>query len=148
MIADTSVVFADVDAEDPDHEQCATLLNRYRGTPVLVAAALVEVCQLILSRAGGPALEAAFLRAAHTDYRIEHPTAGDLGRAAELVEQYQDQDGGEGIGYVDAITVAIAERLGETTIATLDEHFTIIRPNHVPHFEVVPGRVRKGRRRR
>jgi hypothetical protein len=35
--------------------------------------------------------------------------------------------------------VAIAERLGASKIATLDRrHFTVVRPAHVPSFELLP----------
>jgi hypothetical protein len=35
--------------------------------------------------------------------------------------------------------IAIAERLGATTIATLDvRHFTVVRPRHVDAFQLVP----------
>jgi predicted nucleic acid-binding protein len=35
--------------------------------------------------------------------------------------------------------VALAERLGVHSIATLDRrHFTIVRPKHVPGFELLP----------
>jgi uncharacterized protein len=62
-----------------------------------------------------------------------HPS--DWLRIAELVEQYADLP----LGTVDASVVAAAERLGATTIATLDRrHFSVIRPRHVESFELVP----------
>ena len=54
---------------------------------------------------------------------------------AELVETYVDMP----LGGADASVVAIAERLGETTIATLDRrHFGVVRPAHATAFELVP----------
>ena len=59
----------------------------------------------------------------------------DYGRAADLVEQYADFP----LGTVDALIVAIAERLNVTTTFTLDRrHFSVIRPRHVEAFTVVP----------
>lgn len=59
----------------------------------------------------------------------------DLVRIAELIETYADLR----LGTVDASVLATAERLGTTTIATLDRrHFTILRPRHVDAFELVP----------
>ena len=47
---------------------------------------------------------------------------------AELVETYADLP----LGAIDASVVALAERLGLTTVATLDRrHFTVVRPKHV-----------------
>ena len=55
-------------------------------------------------------------------------------RIAELVAIYHDLP----LGTVDASVVALAERLGISTIATLDRrHFTIVRPKHVPSFELL-----------
>jgi uncharacterized protein len=40
---------------------------------------------------------------------------------------------------VDASVITIAERLGVTTIATLNHRdFTVVRPRHVDAFELVP----------
>lgn len=72
---------------------------------------------------------------AQDQYRIEAPTAVDLRRAADLIEQYADLS----LGGTDALVVAIAERLSLTKLATLDRrHFTIVRPSHVDAFALVP----------
>ena len=56
-------------------------------------------------------------------------------RIAQLVEQYRDLP----LGTVDASVVAAAERLGVSTIATLDRrHFSVVRPKHVESFELLP----------
>jgi predicted nucleic acid-binding protein len=66
---------------------------------------------------------------------VEPAVAGDWLRIAELVGRYRDLP----LGTVDASVVALAERLGIRSIATLDRrHFTIVRPKHVPHFELLP----------
>ena len=62
-----------------------------------------------------------------------HPS--DWLRIAQLVEQYRDLP----LGTVDASIVAAAERLGVSTIATLDRHhFSAVRPRHVEAFELLP----------
>ena len=59
----------------------------------------------------------------------------DYTRVRELVAQYADLP----LGLVDASIVAIAERLGETTIATLDQrHFSVVKPMHCEAFTLVP----------
>jgi uncharacterized protein len=61
--------------------------------------------------------------------------AGDWVRIAELVSEYRDLP----LGTVDASVVAAAERLGITSLATLDRrHFGVVRPNHAPGFELLP----------
>ena len=54
---------------------------------------------------------------------------------AELTERYADL----GLGGTDASLVALAERLGLTTLATFDRrHFTVVRPAHTPGFTLLP----------
>jgi len=69
---------------------------------------LAEASYLV-RKALGAAAEAALLRsAAGGEFRLESPTAADLERMAELVEQYADLP----LGTVDGSVVATAERLG------------------------------------
>ncbi len=79
---------------------------------------------------------AALLRAAaRGEFRLELPTAADLERMAELVEQYADIP----LGTVDAAVVATAERLGQAAVATLDRrHFSVVRPKHAEAFTLLP----------
>ena len=68
-----------------------------------------------------------------------------LSRKLPLVAIYRDLP----LGAVDAMVVATAERLSATTVATIDRrHFSIVRPSHVPHFELLPDvhwdRVKRG----
>jgi hypothetical protein len=56
-------------------------------------------------------------------------------RVRVLLRTYADV----GLEFVDAAVVAVAERLEEDTIATLDsKHFSVVRPLHVPAFTLVP----------
>ncbi|MGH8908180.1 MAG: hypothetical protein ACRD0K_17140 [Egibacteraceae bacterium] len=73
----------------------------------------------------GPSVEAAFLRSLGLpDVRLEALVAADLARIAELVERYADLR----LGATDASVIASAERLGITTLATIDRwHFTVVR---------------------
>ena len=62
-------------------------------------------------------------------------TSADLDRVADLVGTYVDLP----LGGTDASVMAIAERLGQTRVATLDRrHFTVVRPIHCPAFELTP----------
>ena len=56
-------------------------------------------------------------------------------RIEELTEQYLDLP----LGVVDASVIALAERHGVDTIATLDHrHFGTVKPVHVDGFTLVP----------
>ena len=82
------------------------------------------------------AAEARFLRLVTSPaFVIVDLTAADYQRIIELVEGYADM----GLGTVDASIVAVAERLGITTVATLNRRdLAVVRPNHVDAFELVP----------
>lgn len=134
MIVDTGILYALADGTDRFHRAAMELLGgrEPRNVPEPVA---VEADWLILEHLG-VAVEAVFLRSlTEGSLAVECPTVEDRARAAELVGRYRDLR----IGYVDAVTVAIAERLGETRIATVDRRrFTAIRPRHAAAFEIVP----------
>ena len=94
-----------------------------------------ETAYLIGTRLG-PRAEVGFLWAlAAGELIVTHVAAGDWLRIAELVARYRDLP----LGTVDAAVVAIAERLGVTTVITLDEKdFRVVRPSHVEAFTLVP----------
>lgn len=66
---------------------------------------------------------------------VEPIGAAEWPRVAELVETYVDLP----LGLVDASVVAIAERLGQTRVASLDHrHLGVVRPRHCERLELVP----------
>ena len=68
-------------------------------------------------------------------YTIRRRPRRDLERCRELQDRYRDLR----LGVVDASLIALAERLDEVKIATLDErHFRVVRPRHVPAFDLWP----------
>lgn len=134
IVADTSVVFGALDAHDPNHSACASALST--GIPVVVPApVLVEVDWLAHSR-GRPKAITVLLRSVRDgSVLVANLDAEDYARVVELVEQYDDLP----LGMVDASVVAVAERLEQDTIATLDRrHFSVVRPSHVPAFVLLP----------
>jgi predicted nucleic acid-binding protein len=67
--------------------------------------------------------------------QVESPTAEDLVRVHEILEQYADSQ----LDFTDAAIVAIAERLAITRVYTLDRRdFSIVRPIHCDYFELLP----------
>lgn len=134
LIVDTGVLLAAADVNDPDHEACAALLLDEPGDLVTTALVVAEAAYLI-GRQLGPSAEAVFFESvAEASIVIDQLTADDLRRVATLVT-YVDLP----LGGTDASVVALAERHRVTTIATLDRrHFTVVRPRHVPAFEIVP----------
>lgn len=134
ILVDTGPLVALANADDANHSLCVTFFAT-APRPLLVASSVLpEVCHFVARNLGASA-EAALLRAFPSELKLEQVTAADLRRSAELVEQYGDLP----LGMVDASLVAIAERLGLRTIATLDRrHFPVVRPRHIAAFELVP----------
>jgi predicted nucleic acid-binding protein len=135
LICDTGPLLAALDRDDPDHELCASLLAGSREdlvVPGLVLAELDYWCRKI-------GLEGAWLTFLEDveagAWRLAWPTPADIRRARELEQKYASL----GLGVVDASIIALAERLNEPKIATLDRrYFTVIRPVHVPALQLLP----------
>jgi len=59
----------------------------------------------------------------------------DYDRCLELIKTYDNL----GLGFVDSSIIAVAERLGQSTLATLNHRdFTVVRPTHRDAFDLVP----------
>lgn len=110
-------------------------LESHPGPLVVPVLVVTEVAYLLARRLGVEA-EVRFLGDFAAGNLIsESVDGGDWLRIAELVGRYRDLP----LGTVDASVVAAAERLQLTQIATLDRrHFTVVRPAHVPAFELLP----------
>lgn len=112
------------------------MLREHPGRLVVPTLVVSEAAYLIASRVGTSA-EARFLGdLAAGDFHVEPVHPADRERVAELVVRHRDLR----LGTTDASVVAAAERLGVTTVATLDRrHFGAVRPRHVDVFTLVPG---------
>ena len=135
LVVDTGVLLAAADRNDPDHERCAQVLQD-AGGPLATSGFVVAETAYLIQRQLGPAAESDFFRSlAAGQIRIEALSPTDLERVADLVAQYVDLP----LGGTDASVIAIAERLGQTQIATIDHrHFSVVRPEHVEAFELLP----------
>lgn len=100
--------------------------------PALVVA---EVSYLVGTNLG-PAAETDFFRMLRSDrFRVEPVTEADLDRIVELTDGYADLP----LGGIDASVIAVAERLGLETVASLDRrHFLVVRPRHVESLTLLP----------
>ncbi|MGH9382398.1 MAG: type II toxin-antitoxin system VapC family toxin [Thermoanaerobaculia bacterium] len=135
LICDTGPIFAALDAADPDHEACARLLLDADTDLVVPTLVLAEVDYWCHERLTVEAWHLFLDDVLAGVYRLEPLTSGDLERCRTLQGRYEDLK----LGVVDASVVALAERLGETTIATLDHrHFGVVRPLHTHAFTLLP----------
>ncbi|MGH7778111.1 MAG: type II toxin-antitoxin system VapC family toxin [Candidatus Dormibacterales bacterium] len=135
MIADAGPLYAAYDADDAEYRRCRRLLENHAGSVLVPILVVTEVAYLLGTRVGMET-EVRFLGdLAAGDLVPEQVAAMDWLRIAELVSTYRDLP----LGTVDASIVAASERLGISTIATLDRrHFSVVRPAHVTAFELVP----------
>jgi len=136
LVLDSGVVFAALDADDPDHAACADLVGDASEVLVAPALTLAEIdywCQRRLAPQAWLEFLEDLLAGA---YSVEQPTQADLERCLELQRAYADLE----VGVVDASVLALVERLGEPKLATLDHrHFATMRPRHVEALELRPG---------
>ena len=134
MMVDTGVLVAAADRSERRHRDAVAVLTA-GGEKVVTDAILSETHHLIAARVGFK-IAAAFLGSIDRDLVVESSVASDRARAREICVTHIDAR----IDYTDALTIAIAERIGEAVIATMDErHFRLIRPRHITAFEIIPG---------
>jgi hypothetical protein len=102
---------------------------------VVPQVVLAEAAYLV-GKLAGPIAEVEFVRRlADEQIDLHGLDSDDLHRMADLMETYADLH----LGIVDAAVIATAERLEVTTIATIDHRdFSVVRPRHVSHFELLP----------
>lgn len=135
VVADTGVLLAAVDADDRRHQDCSEVLAS-RAHSLVVPAPVVTETSWMIESVLGPAAEASFVTAVGLgELAVIDLDRGDYTRCAELIDRYADL----GLGLVDASVVAVAERLGITTLATINHRdFRVVRPQHVAAFELIP----------
>jgi hypothetical protein len=135
LICDTGPLLAALDAADPDHEACARLLLESEEDLVVPALVLAELDYWCARRLPGQAWLVFLDDVLAGVYRVEPPTPVDLARCRTLQARYDDLT----LGVVDASVIALAERLDESSIATLDQrHFRAVRPAHVAALSLRP----------
>lgn len=135
LIVDAGPLYAAAATRDKHHQRSVDLLSK-GSRPLLVPALVLTDVSYLLSDRIGPHAELAFARAvAGGELVVEPVLDSEWERIAELTERYLDLP----LGMVDASVVALAERHGLDTIATLDHrHFATVKPRHVAGFTLVP----------
>lgn len=138
ILCDSGPLFAAADRKDSDHHVCVEMLTglRLANRRLLVPQTVVAEVGYLLETRVGTFAEVAFLRSlADEDLELVDLLPVDLGRMADLVNQYDDLP----LGTTDASVIALAERLDINEIATLDRrHFAVVRPRHMPALTLLP----------
>jgi predicted nucleic acid-binding protein len=135
VLLDTGALYALVDRTDPWHDRVRAWWQAQRE-PVAVPATVVPEVSYLLGKWLGPRAEFDVVATlSQGDIPIEPLESADITRARDIMAAYLDTP----IGFVDASIVAMAERLGVIRILTTDRrHFGLVRPRHLPAFELVP----------
>ena len=131
IVADTGAVVALVDRDDRHHAEMLALYDRDPDAWILPWAVLPEIDYLLLHHVGAGA-ELAFVDdLAAARWAVEWGGPEDVVRACALCDRY----GTLGLGLVDGVVIAQAERLGAEAIATLDvRHFGAVRIEGEPRL--------------
>jgi predicted nucleic acid-binding protein len=133
LLLDTGIVYALADADDAWHARARDYLSAHPDVLLVPITVVPEITYLLHARLGSAAERRFVAAVAAGEVAVENLTPADLRRCVSLLERYPK------VGFVDASVVAVAERLRLRTIATTDHRdFTLMRPAHLPAFELVP----------
>jgi predicted nucleic acid-binding protein len=97
-------------------------------------ACVTEAMHLLGRRAGWPGQEGLWHLIGSDAVQVLDLDQAGVKRANELMAKYQ----GLPMDLADATLVALAERLRQRSVFTLDSHFRIYRPNGRHYLQVVP----------
>jgi predicted nucleic acid-binding protein len=134
IVADTGGIIALLDRDDRHHASVRALL---RESPrwIVPWAILPEVDYIATTRLGAPVAKAFLDDVREGHFTADGNIARDLGRAAQLLETYASL----GLGLVDAVVMAQAERHRARVIVTTDgRHFRSVRLQLKPPPRLVP----------
>lgn len=135
LICDTGPLYAAIDRKDNAHRSCAALLEEHEEALIVPAPVVVELEWLVASRLGDEVFDSFLESIEDGAIEIEALVEVDYARIRELTRRYADLH----LGFVDAAVIAVAERLGEPKVATLDrKHFSVVKPRHVKFFRLLP----------
>ena len=124
IVADTSAMLALLNRDDQHHEAILRWYDEDDQDWILPWAILPEIDYLLGTRAGRPAQQAFIDDLASNSYFVDWGGGDDLPRVLQLTQRYKSL----GLGLVDAVVMATAERLRADAIATLDvRHFGAVK---------------------
>jgi predicted nucleic acid-binding protein len=124
IVADTGAVLALIDADDRHHETLRRVFEKGDSPWVLPWATLPEVDYLLSAHVGTRAEEAFLSDLAAGVFAVEWGDEADLLEAERISRRHRALR----LGLVDAVVIAVAQRLKAEAIATLDlKHFGAVR---------------------
>lgn len=116
IVADTGAVIALIDTDDRHHRALHAEFSFHPEQWILPWAILPEVDYLLAEHVGHEIEELFVEDLASGAWQVEWGSRADLLRAHEIVNDHRSLH----LGLVDAVVIAVAERLEAEAIATLD----------------------------
>lgn len=134
-LIDSGFLYALIDKADQHATPVNSAIQTVFEAIILPVPAITETAYFVSKNLGARALAEFINGLDEMNMIIECPSATDYLRSAEILGEYNDAK----IDFVDALVVAMAERLNVTKILTVDRrHFQIFRPMHCEAFEILP----------
>ncbi len=134
-LTDAGPLVALIDADEPDHGMCRSVLGGL-PLPLLTTWPAFTEAMYLLSRAGGhqgaEALWALVLTGRLEIAELSRPV---MERSSRLMAKYADLP----MDLADATLVALAEQRGIRRVFTLDTDFRVYRIHGRQRFEIIPG---------
>lgn len=135
ILADTSGLLALFNDREPRHRDVVRALDDAAATLLVSPYVVAELDYLVGKRIGVPAELAVLRELAGPGYDLAEIDAALLGEAADVVEQFTDQN----IDVTDASIVVLARRHRCDRVLTLDRrHFGVLRLADGTPFTVLP----------
>jgi uncharacterized protein len=135
MIVDTSALLAFFDSAEPRHRDVARAIEAAGELMVVSPYVIAELDYLVATRHGVRAELAVLDELGGSAWELACLDVAELRTARTIVDRYADQR----IGLADASNVVLAQRFGQTSIATLDRrHFSVLRALDGSTLTLVP----------
>lgn len=133
VLADTNCILAFLDRDDRHH---AAVVQIVQTETILIPATVLPEVDYLTTKYLGERVAKAFLKDLVEEYFTYLPVdINDLKQALKVMARYQEVP----LGLVDASIVVLAERYRIQKILTLDRrHFSLIKPEKMPYFELLP----------
>lgn len=120
VFADTSVLYAFINAGDPDHKKTERVLSNFRGKIVITNYIFDEIVTLVLSRLGHEkAVYAGNILQNSPQIEKAWITSSDEKRAWELFVAREDK----AYSFTDCTSFVMMERMKIVRCLALDDHF-------------------------
>lgn len=135
VLLDSGFLFASLNTSEAQHQSTIRVLTTIREPIVFPVPAVTEVAYLLARDVSNEAAGDFIASLAASELTLENPLQKDYVRSAAIIRQCADAK----LDFVDALIVAIAERLNINRLLTLDRRdFQLIRPKHCTSFELLP----------